>query len=177
MFRCFVALVVLAAVPAFAVSPSAAAGDAVASIESLPNSLKNARVGQWVRYRIVTLFGTADQKQTLVGIDGEGDDRVLTIKSEMTIDDELVDERTESITYRQAVEEQERALAEAEGIRIERETVDFEGTALDAARVEFVQDGNACVLYLSETVPIVGMIRMTVEGLEGPSMELIDFGD
>jgi hypothetical protein len=161
----------------FSVPPSAAAGDGAALAATLPNSLKNARAGQWVRYRINTLFGAADQKQTLLRIDGEGDDRVLTIKSEMSIDDEIVDERTDSITYRQAVEEQEKALDEAEGIRIENASIDFRGTPMDAARVDFVQDGNACVLYLSEKVPLVGMIRMTVEGEEGPSMELLDFGE
>ncbi len=156
--------------------PSAAAGDADAAA-TLPNSLENAKAGQWVLYRINTLFGMADQKQTLVAVDGEGDDRVLIIKSEMSIDGELVDERTDSITYSQAVEEQETALAEAENLRIGRASIDFRGTPLDAVRVDFVQDGNACVLYLSEKVPLVGMICMTVEGQDGPSMELLDFGE
>lgn len=163
----------VSAASAFAVAAPLLAGDA----PPLPNSLKNARVGQWVVYRINTLFGTADQKQTITAIDGEGDDRVLTIKSEMSIDGEPVDERTDSVTYLQAAREQEEALAGAENIRVKNDAIEFKGAPMDAARVDFVQDGNDCVLYLSEKVPLVGMIRMTVEGQDGPSMELLDFGE
>jgi len=157
-------------------SLSAAAGDAAAT-STLPNPLKNAKAGQWVHYRMNTLFGTADQKQTLVGIEGEGDDRVLSIKSEMTIDDEIVDERTDAITYRAAMDEQERALSEAENVQITTTTADFKGAKMNAVQMDFVQEGKRCVLILSEDVPLIGMIRMEVEGQEEPAMELLDFGE
>lgn len=168
-------LVVFAALALTAASVVAA--DAAPDIASLPNPLKNAKVGQWVVYRINTLFGIADQKQTLLGIEGEGDERVLTIKSEMTIDDELVDERTDAITYKQAIEEQERALRDAEQLRIASATLEFKGTRYDVVEVDFVQDGKRSVLYLSEKVPLVGMVRLTTEDQEEPVMALIDFGE
>lgn len=174
-------LMVLFAVFALAAA-SAVAGEAddtasASAIAALPNPLKDAKVGQWVQYRINTLFGTADQKQTLVGIEGEGDERVLTIKSEMSIDDELVDERTDAITYKQALEEQEKALADSGEVSVKNVSLEFKGNTYDVVEVDFIQDEKHCVLYLSEKVPLVGMIRMTMEGQDGPVMELVDFGE
>ncbi len=166
------AALILVAATAVAAGAEAAAPD----LAALPKPLKDARVGQWVQYRIITLFGSAEQKQTLMGIEGEGDERVLTIKSEMTIDDELVDERTDAITYKQALEEQERALRDSGQIRIKNAALDFKGGRYDVVEVDFVQDDKRCVLYLSEKVPLIGMIRMTMEEREEPVMELVDFG-
>lgn len=171
MSKRFALLALLMAFAAF----SAPAGESATA--NLPNPLKNAKAGQWVHYRVNTLFGTADQKQTLVGVDGEGDDRVLSIKTEMSIDDEVVDERTDAITYGAAMEEQERALSESENVRVSNTSVDFKGTKMDAVRVEFIQDEQRCVLIMSDQIPLVGMIRMEIEGQDEPVMELLDFGE
>lgn len=147
-----------------------------AETQTLPNPLRTAHPGQWVRYRINTLFGHAEQKQTLLKIDGEGDERIFTIKSEMAIDDEHVDERIDNITYEQALSEQESALEDATNISVKNASSEFNGTILDSILVEFHQDDKKCRLLLSEAVPLVGMIRLEIEGMDEPAMELIDFG-
>lgn len=147
-----------------------------AETETLPNPLRTAHVGQWVRYRINTLFGQAEQKQTLLKIEGEGEDRIFTIKSEMAIDEEHVDERTDSITYEQALAEQESALEDATNVSMKNVTYEFNGEKFDSVLVEFLQEGKKCRLQLSESVPLVGMLRLEIEGVDEPVMELIDFG-
>ena len=156
----------------------AAAADTALEVP-LPNPLQSAKAGQWVQYRITTLFGSAEQKQTILSIDGDenDDERVLTIKSEMIIDGEVVDERTDAITYKQALQEQANALEESQDVKTRLATVDFNGQKLEAVEVDFVQQGKHCLLYLSEKVPVVGMISMTVDNEDGPAMQLIDYGD
>lgn len=149
---------------------------AAAETATLPNPLRTAHPGQWVRYRINTLFGHAEQKQTLLKIDGEGDDRIFTIKSEMIIDNEPVDERTDSITYEQALAEQESALEDASGISMKSEVSELNGTKFESLRIEFHQDGKKCRLILSDSIPLVGMVRLEIEGTDDPVMELLDFG-
>lgn len=145
-------------------------------VDLLPNPLSTARPGQWVQYRINTLFGVAEQKQTLVKVDGQGAERVFTIKSEMTVDNEVVDERTDSITYEQAMAEQDSALEDAENVTINSETITFKDITLDCVVVAFLQDGKQCRLLMSDRIPLVGMVRMDVEGMDEPAMELMDFG-
>lgn len=157
-----------------AASPAAAADDDVAA---MPTPLKNAVAGQWVQYRVNTLFGSVDQKQTLVDIQGDGDDRVLTIKTEISVDEELMDERTDSVTLGQALKEQEDALAEAQNLSARAVSIEFKGRKLDAVEIRYTQDGEQCVLHLSNDVPIVGLITMEVEGMSEPAMELLDFGE
>lgn len=171
LFRKFLCLFTLC------LAASAVASAASADTATLPNPLKDVKAGQWVVYRINTLFGAAEQKQTVENVEGVGDERVFTIKTEMSIEDELVDERTDNITYKQAMEEQDKALAEAEDVDIANTQVDVKGAKMDAVQVSFSQDGTKCTLFLSERVPLVGMIRMEVEGMDEPAMELLDFGE
>lgn len=143
----------------------------------IPNPLRNVKPGQWVQYRINTLFGLAEQKQTVVSIQGEGDERLLTIKSEMSIDGEVVDEQEETVTYKAALREQEESLKDAEKVEIFAVQTDVKGEQIPAVRVDFTQDGQSCHLYMSERIPLVGMIRLLIDGMDDPAMELIDFGE
>ena len=143
----------------------------------MPNPLKNLKAGQWVHYRINTLFGIAEQKQTVVSVQGEGDDRLITIKSEMSIDGEVVDEQEDTVTFKAALQEQEESLNEAENVEYFAVQTDVKGEQIPAVRVDFTQDGQTCHLYMSERIPLVGMIRLLVDGMDEPAMELLDFGE
>ncbi len=158
-----------------AVAAGAVAGDS--AVAALPNPLKHVQPGQWVVYRIQTLFGELIQKQTVLDVAGQGDERTFTIKTEMSVDDEVMDERTDTVTYERALEEQEEALKQAGNVDIAARKISFKGRDIDAVEVSFTDgEGQKCRLYLSENVPLVGVIRMEIEGQEEPSMELVDFG-
>ncbi len=154
-----------------------AAAAADAAVPDIPNPLATVRPGQWVAYRHTTEFGTADQKQTVLAVDGEGDDRVISIESVMTIEDEMVDERTETITYGVIMEEQRKALADAVGLTVTSVVIPFKGRDLPGVRVEFDTEAGRFTLLLSDLVPLSGVIRMEEEGVDTPVMELLDFGE
>ena len=143
----------------------------------LPNPLKNVKPGQWARYRVNTLFGVAEQKQTVVSVEGDGDDRVITIKTEMSLDDEVVDEREEATTYRKLLDEQAAALEEVENAVAAPCETTLAGTTVSAVSVTYAQDGQKYTLFLSENIPLAGVIRLEAEDAEEPVVEIIDFGD
>ncbi len=160
---------------AAAVCPAAAADSVLAT---LPNPLKHLQPGQWVVYRIQTLFGELNQKQTVLDVAGSGDERTFTVKTEMSVDGEVMDERTDTVTYLRALEEQEEALKQAGDVGVADKKISFKGRDIDAVEVTFTDgEGRKCHLYLSENVPLVGVIRMEIEGEDEPSMELVDFGN
>lgn len=162
-----------AAIFALALAPAALAAD----IDDLPNPLATVRVGQWLEYRHNTAFGSAEQRQKITAVVGEGDDKVITTESVMTMDGEVVDEREESITYGAAMEQQRESLKGVEGLAISPTSIEVKDKTVNGVRVDFTQDEMRFSLYLSDTVPITGVVRMEVEGAEEPVLELIDFGE
>ncbi|MCD8351073.1 MAG: hypothetical protein LUC93_10735 [Planctomycetaceae bacterium] len=148
-----------------------------ADVPPLPNSLATVRPGQWVRYRHRTEYGVADQKQAILAVEGEGDDQVISIESVMTIEDEIVDERTETVTYGVAMEEQRRALADAADLTVTPVVIPFNGRDLPGVRVEFRTSEGRFSLLLSDLVPLSGVIRMEEDGVDEPVMELLEFGE
>lgn len=166
--------VVLPALLLAALGLSARAADA----SNIPNPLKNIKEGQWAELRISTPEGDLIRKQTLLSIEGEGGDRVLTFMISLHLDGELVDEGEQQITYDAAMAEQERSLAGAEDMTISNVKAVLPGGAeVDAVLVSFTQDDTRFSLYLTESVPIVGLVKMLVDGIEEPVMELIGFGE
>lgn len=155
----------------------AAAGAFAADLDSLPNPLAAIRPGQWVEYRHNLVFGMAEQRQKVLAVEGEGDERVITIESVMTMDGEVVDERVESITYGQALLDQRQSLADAAELSIAPAGIRVKDGSVDGVKVEFVQDDNRFTLYLSDRIPITGVARMEVEGVDDPVLELVDFGE
>lgn len=150
-----------------------------AAADALPNPLKNIKVGQWVEYRIYTPDGDITRKQTLTAIDGEGDDRVLTFKISLHFEGEPLDEGEQQITYGAAVKEQEDSMNGADGVTVTKVKTAMPGSGeeIDAVLVTFVQEDTRFSLYMSEDIPIVGMVKMMVDGMEEPAMELIGFGE
>lgn len=144
-------------------------------ISLLPNPLDKVQPGQWVQYRILTAFGHIIQKQSVVSVSGAGEERIITVKTEMSMDDELVDERTDTITYRRAMEEQMASLQDTENLAITATTIDLKGRTVDAVKVEFTDEDKKCTLILTENVPFAGMVSLEIEDMEEPAMELVDF--
>lgn len=163
--------VVLAA--ALAASAFAAGADAL----RLPNPLRHVAAGQWVRYRLNTLFGVAEQKHTVLGVDGSGDDALITIKTETILDGETVDEREVVSTYRKILDDQASALDDAENPSAEPCDTEACGATFPAVAVRYTREGQNYTLFLSDEIPLAGVVRLVMEGTEDPVMELIDFGD
>ncbi len=161
----------LVLVAAAAVSADTAQPD----VSLLPNPLNKVQPGQWVQYRILTAFGHIIQKQSVLDVSGAGEERIITVKTEMSMDDELVDERTDTITYRRAMEEQMASLQGTENLSITATTIPLKGQNVAAAKVEFTDDGKKCTLILTEAVPFAGMVSLEVDDMDEPAMELIDF--
>ena len=169
MFRAIAAILVSAAI-------ACGAGMAGESRE-LPNPLENAKAGQWVQVRMQTMFGPMEQKQTVLGVQGEGDERVVTLKAEYIDDGEVVDSKEDSISINMAREEQNEVLRNAAEVEYTDVKVDLKGESVDATRVTFTQEGERYTLYLCDRVPVVGMIRLEVEGMEEPGLMVVDFGE
>lgn len=163
----------LAAGSVAAANPAARAADA----PELPNPLRRLRAGQWALYRVNTLFGAAEQKQTVTAVSGEGDGRIVTIKTEIRLDDEVVDEREEASTYGKLLSDQTAALDDAENPSAEHCETEAGGATVAATAVRYTQDGKQYTLFLSEEIPLSGVIRLVEEGTEEPVVELIDFGE
>ncbi|MCD8140774.1 MAG: hypothetical protein LUE17_13520 [Planctomycetaceae bacterium] len=154
-----------------------AAAAAEAGTPEIPNPLATVRPGQWVRYRHSTMYGVAEQKQTVLAVSGDGDERVISIESVMAIEGETVDERTDTITYGAIMEEQRSALADAADLTVTPMIIPFNGRDLPGVRVEFANVDGRFRLVLSDLVPLSGVIRMEEEGEDEPVMELLDFGE
>ena len=173
MFRIRRCPVVSAFVLALALASAAPAVD----LGDLPNPLATVRVGQWLHYFNNTTFGPAVQKQRVISVEGEGDDMIITTENIMIIDDEVVDERTESLTYGAALQQQRDSLAEAADLVVTPVQIEVKGRMVDGFRVDFTQEEARFSLYLADVVPITGVVRMEMEGEEAPLLELIDFGE
>jgi hypothetical protein len=144
---------------------------------ALPNPLRNVRAGQWARYRVNTLFGTAEQRQTVVAVSGNGDEAVITIRTEMSLDGEIVDEREEAATYAKLLAEQAAALDGTENQSVSEREIPVAGASIPAVAVRYTQDGEEYTLFLSEDIPLAGVIRLVREGSGEPVVELIDYGE
>lgn len=150
---------------------------AFAANAPLPNPLSTVREGQWVSYKVVLMGMEAEQRQSIVGVTGTGDDRILTMKVEILLDGQVVQSDEHKVTYQNAVAEQLRAFDDSPDTIVTATRVMVKDREVDGVRVDFVEDGLACKLFLSESVPVVGIVRMEIEGFDGPVMELLDFGE
>ncbi len=145
--------------------------------DDLPNPLSTVRAGQWLQYRNNTVFGPAAQKQRVVSVEGEGEEMIITTETVMVMDDEVVDERTESLTYGAALRQQRDSLADAADLVVTPARIKVKGRMVDGFKVAFTQEDGKFSLYLAAIVPITGVVRMEMEGAEEPILELVDFGE
>ena len=143
----------------------------------LPNPLRNCQIGQWVLYKIQIMGVEAEQKQSIIAIEGTGDDRFLTMRVEILVEGLVAESEAERVSYKDAVAELRSAFKDNPDARFERVTMQVKGQDVDAVKVSYVDEGIENRIYLSEVVPIVGIVKLEVESEEGAVMELIDFGD
>lgn len=145
-----------------------------ADFSKIPNALENAQVGQWVAY---TSMGGTEQKQSIVKIEGEGEERVITIKTEITMGGQTVQE-TENAIAMKDVKEQQKAAWEADpDVKITDTTVSAGGKDYKAVLIETTNEGVVTKLYMSADVPVTGIVQMESSMLPGPIMVIKDFGN
>lgn len=152
-----------------------AAAAPAADTSLLPNPLKDAKAGQWVSYKVMIMGVEAEQKQSIAKVTGEGDDRVFTMKVEILVDGTVMQSEETDLSYRDAVAEQLSAFDDQEA-DIQPTEVEIKGEVVKGVVVAFTQEDMNCKLFLSEYVPVAGIVKMEVEGLDEPVMELADFG-
>lgn len=144
---------------------------------ALPNPLKNVKEGQWVVYKVLLMGIEAEQKQSIVAIEGEGEERVLTMKIDVLMDGEVVQSDEQKVTYSEAVREMLGSFDDAKDAVFTAVKAQVGEREIDAVQVDFTEDGVKCLLQLSESVPIVGIVKMEIEGFDGTVMEVVDFGE
>lgn len=157
------------AVFAFTASCVAQAAD----FSKVPDATKNMKVGQWVQYKIQ---GGMEMKQTVASIEGEGDDRVITLKMEMSMGGQVMGSQDQVIRLSET-KAQEKAAREANpDVEITEEQITVNGKTFDAVVLTAKIDGSESKTYMSEEVPVTGLIKMDITGI-GTTMELVDFGE
>ncbi len=138
----------------------------------LPNPADNLDVGQWASYSIMG----ATQKQTVVKIEGEGDERMVTIAFESFMDDQT--NRIERvISVMDLMPDSENLLAD--GTAVSRETRTIGGREIDVIVLSADGEDGLSKLVVSHAVPISAVVSMEVGGAEGMGvvMQLTDFSE
>ncbi|MDL2207643.1 hypothetical protein LJB82_02855 [Desulfovibrio sp. OttesenSCG-928-M16] len=141
----------------------------------LPNPLKNIRVGQWASYPVSWEGSEGMQKDTLVGIEGEGDGRILKTTREIIVGGKVVNSEERTFTYSEAVADMRSLFDEAGDTTISPVKLDVNGKELDCILVNFTDGSTKCKLYLSEEIPLTGIVRFEVEGLDKPVMAVAGY--
>lgn len=128
------------------------------------------RVGNWALYRIM---GEDDlrQRHSIVAVEGEGDDAVVTLRVVSLFRDEEKGSNDFRITMRQLREDDDNTSADV----VRTEKVILKGKEYDAEVVERMFNGKKHVTASSKALPVNGTIRVQVIGTP-PLSELMDFG-
>ncbi len=161
--------VLYAAVLVLAVSAVSQAAD----FSKIPTPITKAKVGQWVTYNSM---GGIQQKQSIIAIEGAGDDQVVTIKLEMMMNGQVMQSQEQKVGIKEAKDVANSPWSQDPNIKITEAKVSVKGKDVDGVIVEFTQAGATSKLYLSNAVPIHGIVKMEVTGAPAPIMELVDFG-
>lgn len=151
-----------------AIAGAAAAADASRE----PDPTKTMKVGQWVLYKDAAGI---EHKQSIIALEGEGDERVVTFKIEEIRDGEVVDseDKPMNLAERRTVESEARKIHSE--IAYDTEKVTVAGRDFDAVVLSVDYKGKRVRTYMSEEVPVTCVIKVEVDD-EGPVVELIDFG-
>lgn len=148
----------------FAVATAAMAS--AADYSKIPDPLENAKVGQWVSHKMSTGM---EQKQTIVDIQGEGDERVITMKMEMSQGEMKLPAQEMKISVKEVKANEAAAREQATDVKISETTIDVGGKTYNVVLVENNVDGNVSKLYLSKDVPVTGIVKME---LDNPMMPI-----
>lgn len=143
-----------------------------ADFSSIPNPLKNVKADQWVSY---TAMGGVEQKQTVTKVEGEGDDRVVTINMEFLMNGNVMQAQETKISLKDANAEQEAAWKADPNIKVSEVTVNAAGKDIKATLIETTEQGITTKLYLSEEIPVSGIVKMESSALTEPLMVVKDY--
>lgn len=144
-----------------------------ADFGKIPDAMKNVKAGQWVSYKTM---GGMDQKQSIVAVKGEGENMVVTLKTEISMAGQTMPAQEIDIPLKGAKEKQQEAWKNAPDTKITEEKITVNGVPYDAVVVQTVQEGMSIKIFMSEKVPVTGIIKMEMQDMPAPVMELIDFG-
>lgn len=144
-----------------------------ADFSKLPDPTKNVKAGQWVSYKVM---GGMEQKHSITNVEGSGDDRVITLKMETIMNGQAMGGEEQKIPLKNSRAAQEEAWKAAPDAKISDVKVTVNGKEYDAVLLEMTNQGMTTKMYMSEKVPVTGIVKMEVTGMPGPMMELVDFG-
>lgn len=144
-----------------------------ADFSKIPDASKNLKVGQWARYKVM---GGIENKQEITAIEGEGDDRVVTLKMDLSMGGNVLQSEEHKMPVKQLPGQDMASREDHEGVEIRDESVTVNGKTYDAVAVVVKNEGNEITTYLSKDVPITGIVKSDITGV-GTVMELIDCGE
>lgn len=151
-----------------------AVGLQAADWDKLPDPVENMKVGQWVHYRVLKM---GEQKQRVTAVEGEGDDRVFTLKIDSIRDGEVVGTNEKKIGVKQIREREAQARENNPDATIVEETISAGGKTFHALLVDTVnKDGTRFKVHMAKEIPITGVIKVERDG-NVVALELIDFGE
>lgn len=147
-----------------------------ADFDKLPDTMKNAVAGQWVRYSVI---GGLTQRHTITALEGKGEEARVTVQTETFQDGKNVDTETQKMPLGAYRDMQVSALLEDPDTRITDVKIPVGGREYDAVLIEYTNPNydQPTKIWMSEKVPVTGILRMTVGDEAEPILELIDFGD
>lgn len=145
-----------------------------ADLGKIPTPMKRAKVGQWVVYKVM---GGMEQKQSITAIEGEGDARVVTVKMEMLMNGQPQMTQEQKIPLKDAVNSATSPWANSPDVKISEGKVAVKGKQVDGVIVEYSASGIASKLYMSDAVPVSGIVKMETTAMPEPLMEVVDFGE
>ncbi len=134
----------------------------------LPNMMADAKVGDWV---LLEVQGGIQMKQTVEAVTPEQ----LTLKIETIMNGQVISTMSQPINRTQGEYAEMPATAtDAPKPKISRGKATVKGQELDCWIIEMTVQGQTSKTYLSQDVPINGMVKTEMNGQA--SMTLVDFG-
>lgn len=147
---------------------SASAGEGAV----IPNSLHDARVGEWTLYKTQNGY---TQKHTVVKVDGTGPSAAVAVRIDNIYNGEVVD--SHEVYHEAGGVNHPIKLPEGRDAKIEVSTKDVtvKGKTIRATVVELERDDDEMEWYLSDEVPVFGMIKQISD--DDLEYDLIDYGN
>lgn len=145
-----------------------------ADFSKIPDTTKNVKKGQWVSYKTM---GGGSQKQTITDVTGTGDDREITFTIEMNMNGMSIPAQEQKISIKDSKAAQEKAWKEAPDTKITEDKITVNGKDFNVVIVETAQDGASVKIYMSEEVPVTGIVKMEMSAMPEPLMVLDSFGE
>lgn len=140
----------------------------------VPNSLHDAKVGEWTLYKTPNGY---EQKHTVVKVDGRGPDATVVVRIDNIYNGEVV----HSVEVHHEAGEARHPFVLPDGtspqdrVSVSGKNVTLKGKTVPATDVKATGEEDGTMEWtLSEDIPVFGLIRQSSD--EGDEYELIDFG-